>query len=69
MIRGSHTLKFGLNGEYDQNSEGPNSNFGGSIDFSRNINNPLDSNYAYFECYSWRILELFRIEFQDHGPI
>lgn len=36
-----------MNGEYNQNSEGPNSNLGGSIDFTFNVNNPLDSNYAY----------------------
>ena len=47
IIRGSHTLKFGVNGEINQNSEGPKSNFGGNIAFDRNVNNPLDSNYAY----------------------
>ena len=46
-IRGSHSFKFGLSGEYQMNSEGPRSNFGGSFGFDRNVNNPLDTNYAY----------------------
>ncbi|MEP7366607.1 MAG: hypothetical protein ABI972_25395, partial [Acidobacteriota bacterium] len=46
-IRGAHSLKFGLSGEYQMNSEGPRSNFGGNFTFDRNVNNPLDSNYAY----------------------
>ncbi len=46
-ITGAHSLKFGIFGEYQMNSEGPRSNFGGSFAFDRNVNNPLDSNYAY----------------------
>lgn len=46
-IRGSHSFKFGISGEYQMNSEGPRSNFGGSFAFDRNVNNPLDANYAY----------------------
>jgi len=58
-IRGEHSLKFGIYGEHQMNSEGPRSNFGGNFAFGRNVNNPLDSNYAYsnavlgnFESYS-----------------
>ncbi len=46
-IKGAHSFKFGLSGEYQMNSEGPRSNFGGNFAFDRNVNNPLDSNYAY----------------------
>ena len=46
-IVGSHSLKFGIYVENQENSEGPSSNFGGNIAFDRNTNNPLDSNYAY----------------------
>ncbi|MFN0101420.1 MAG: carboxypeptidase regulatory-like domain-containing protein [Bryobacteraceae bacterium] len=46
-IHGAHSLKFGMSGEYQMNSEGPRSNFGGNFAFDRNVNNPLDSNYAY----------------------
>lgn len=46
-VRGAHSLKFGMYGEYQMNSEGPRSNFGGNFAFGRNVNNPLDSNYAY----------------------
>lgn len=46
-IRGSHSMKFGVYGEYQQNSEGPRANFGGNFDFGRNVNNPFDSNYSY----------------------
>jgi len=46
-IRGRHSFKFGMSGEYQMNSEGPRSNFGGNFAFDRNVNNPLDSNYAY----------------------
>jgi hypothetical protein len=46
-IKGSHSLKFGIYGEYQMNSEGPRANFGGNFDFGRNPNNPFDSNYAY----------------------
>ncbi len=46
-IHGAHSLKFGISGEYQMNSEGPRSNFGGNFNFERNVNNPLDSNYAY----------------------
>ncbi len=46
-ITGAHSLKFGISGEYQMNSEGPRSNFGGAFAFERNVNNPLDSNYAY----------------------
>ncbi|MBC8164326.1 MAG: TonB-dependent receptor [Bryobacteraceae bacterium] len=46
-IRGAHSLKFGISGERQMNSEGPRSNFGGAFNFDRNVNNPLDANYAY----------------------
>ncbi len=46
-VHGAHSLKFGLYGEYQMNSEGPRSNFGGNFAFGRDVNNPFDSNYAY----------------------
>ncbi len=46
-IKGAHSIKFGISGEYQMNSEGPRSNFGGNFGFDRNVNNPNESNYAY----------------------
>ncbi|MCI0718090.1 MAG: carboxypeptidase-like regulatory domain-containing protein [Acidobacteria bacterium] len=48
LIRGSHTLKFGL--DYDQNwaHDGPSSACGnGCFNFGRDPNNPGDANWAY----------------------
>jgi Carboxypeptidase regulatory-like domain/TonB-dependent Receptor Plug Domain len=45
--KGSHAFKFGTYIERNLASEGPRSNFGGSFNFSRDINNPLESGYAF----------------------
>ncbi len=45
--RGSHAFKFGTYIERNFNSEGPRSNFGGSFNFGRDPNNPLESGYAF----------------------
>lgn len=47
ITRGSHTLKLGFYSEKNFGTEGPRSNFGGNFQFDRDVNNPLDSNYAY----------------------
>ena len=45
---GSHTVKAGIFIEHLWIDEGPTaSNFNGIFDFSRDVNNPLDSGYAY----------------------
>ena len=45
--RGAHLLKFGVLFQRAWNNKGNKGNFGGSFDFGRNTQNPLDSNYAY----------------------
>jgi hypothetical protein len=45
--RGNHAYKFGVYVERNLTSEGPRSNFGGNFSFDRDVNNPLDSNYAF----------------------
>jgi hypothetical protein len=45
--RSNHSLKFGVYVEKNFGTEGPRSNFGGNFQFDRDVNNPLDSNYAY----------------------
>ncbi len=45
--RGKHTLKTGFNLERNRNYEGATANFGGSFAFARDVNSPIDSNYAY----------------------
>jgi Carboxypeptidase regulatory-like domain/TonB-dependent Receptor Plug Domain len=45
--KGSHAFKFGTYIERNLVSEGPRSNFGGSFNFGRDINNPLESGYAF----------------------
>ncbi len=46
--RGAHSLKFGFYYERNWASEGPRANnFSGSFDFSRDPNNPLDTNWAF----------------------
>lgn len=47
ITRGSHALKFGFYLEKNFGTEGPRSNFGGNFQFDRDVNNPLDSNWAY----------------------
>jgi len=44
---GPHTFKAGIYWEFNNASEGPRSNFTGRFDFSRDVNNPFDSNWAY----------------------
>lgn len=49
-IKGAHTMKFGVFYERNHASEGPRSSGGGhmgSFDFSRDRNNPLDSNHPF----------------------
>ena len=43
----NHTLKTGIYFERVRNYEGATSTFGGNFAFARDVNNPLDSNYAY----------------------
>ena len=44
---GSHTLKGGFFYERTRNYEGEQGNYGGSFNFGRDVNNPVDTNYAY----------------------
>ncbi|MCS7023601.1 MAG: TonB-dependent receptor [Bryobacteraceae bacterium] len=44
---GSHTFKAGLFLERTRNYEGEQGNYGGNFSFSRDVNNPFDTNYAY----------------------
>src|SRR5690606_29609434 len=47
ITRGSHAMKFGFYYEKNFASEGPRTLFGGNFAFARDVNNPLDTNYAY----------------------
>ncbi len=47
LIRGSHTLKAGIYVERVRNYEGATATFAGELSFGSNVNNPLDSGYAY----------------------
>jgi hypothetical protein len=47
VTRGVHTLKFGIYYEFNVGSEGPRGNFMGNFSFAKDVNNALDSNYAY----------------------
>jgi hypothetical protein len=44
---GPHTFKAGIAFERVRNYEGEQGTYGGSFSFSRDVNNPFDSNYAY----------------------
>jgi len=46
-IRGAHTLKFGIYSESQRTNDYGASIYAGSFNFGRDVNNPLDSNYAY----------------------
>jgi len=46
-VRGAHTIKAGAYYEYDRNIEGAQGVFAGNYIFTRDTNNPLDTNYAY----------------------
>lgn len=45
--RGKHMIKAGLDFYRVRESEGSRSNFDGTFNFSKDVNNPLDSNYAF----------------------
>lgn len=47
LVRGSHTIKAGIYTERVRNYEGATGTFAGEIAFGRDINNPLDTGYAY----------------------
>ncbi len=47
ITRGSHTLKTGAYIERFFRNQKKTINFTGAFDFTRNVNNPLDTNYAY----------------------
>lgn len=46
-VRQGHTFKAGIFLERARNHEGPAGVFNGNFDFSRDVNNPGDTNYAY----------------------
>ncbi|HYO80018.1 MAG TPA: hypothetical protein VES20_01345, partial [Bryobacteraceae bacterium] len=46
-ISGSHTTKFGIYIERTTRNAARGSSFNGTFNFNRDVNNPLDSNYAY----------------------
>ena len=45
--RGSHTIKAGIDGYRVREYEGERSNFDGTFSFSKDVNNPFDSNWAF----------------------
>jgi len=47
IVRGSHTLKFGIYTERFYRHMKKSVNFVGTFNFNRDVNNPLDTNYAY----------------------
>jgi len=47
MIRGSHTIKTGIYGEWFRRDVNQGVDFNGRIDFGRDVNNPLDTGYAF----------------------
>src|SRR5262249_9973196 len=46
-IRGAHNMKFGFYIERTARNAARSSAFNGTLNFDRNVNNPLDSNYAF----------------------
>ncbi|MEP7366798.1 MAG: carboxypeptidase regulatory-like domain-containing protein [Acidobacteriota bacterium] len=46
-IKGAHNLKFGFYFERTSRNASRSTAFNGTFDFGRNVNNPLDSNYAF----------------------
>ncbi|MBL8173251.1 MAG: TonB-dependent receptor [Bryobacterales bacterium] len=46
-IRGSHNTKFGVYVERTTRNAARSSSFNGTFNFNRDVNNPLESNYAY----------------------
>ena len=47
LIKGSHTIKAGAYGEWFRRDVNQGVAFNGAFDFGRNVNNPLDTGYAY----------------------
>jgi hypothetical protein len=47
VTRGAHTIKAGVFAEWFRRDVNQGVAFNGSIDFGRNVNNPLDTGYAY----------------------
>lgn len=47
LVRSSHTIKAGIYTERVRNYEGATGTFAGEVAFGRDINNPLDTGYAY----------------------
>jgi hypothetical protein len=47
LTQRAHSLKGGVYDEWFQRDIGVPVQFAGAFDFSRNVNNPLDTNYAY----------------------
>ena len=52
-IWGSHQIKAGIFLERDRMFKGFRGTNNGSFDFSRDVNNPFDTNYAYSTALSW----------------
>lgn len=46
-VRGSHNMKFGVYVEKTSRNAQRSAAFNGTFNFDRNVNNPLDSNYAF----------------------
>ncbi|MCC6344688.1 MAG: TonB-dependent receptor [Bryobacterales bacterium] len=46
-IRAKHTFKFGIFVDRGREYEGEDGTFAGNFSFARDVNNPLDANYAY----------------------
>jgi hypothetical protein len=46
-IRATHSLKFGIFADRGREYEGEDGTFAGNFSFARDVNNPLDANYAY----------------------
>ncbi len=49
--KGPHTIRAGFNIERLRNYEGAQGNYGGNFSFTRDANNPIDSNYAYANAF------------------
>jgi hypothetical protein len=45
-IRATHSLKFGIFADRGREYEGEDGTFAGNFSFARDVNNPLDANYA-----------------------
>lgn len=47
LVRGPHSFKVGIFVDRGREYEGEDGTFAGNFSFSRDVNNPLDANYAY----------------------